>query len=251
MKSTILHSLTAAVAFFGLCATVEAACATGGKNSNYPSPYGTANTGAVGPVTSNLASPFTPSAPQARLTVVPTADAPAGRLQVAPAIEANSTAKAAIRDVPAAEIAEPAPATDEDLADITPATEEELADITPKDEADLATTLASIDGSGDGSASKIAESLKGLVGTWLAVSREGDGELSTVELKLDDNGWATLKVPGADGKSSTTTRKVEFDNNELKLTGGDADVILGKLVEFDSRQLVLERSGGQVTFVRP
>ena len=85
----------------------------------------------------------------------------------------------------------------------------------------------------------------------MAVSRHGDGELSTVELQLDDHGWAKLTVPGADGKPSTTTRKVEFENNELKLTGADADVILGKLVAFNSRQMVLERSGGQVTFVRP
>jgi hypothetical protein len=60
-----------------------------------------------------------------------------------------------------------------------------------------------------------------------------------------------LTVPGADGKTSTTTRKIEIENKELKLTGGDADVTLGKLVEFNSRQMVLERAGGQVTFVRP
>ena len=85
----------------------------------------------------------------------------------------------------------------------------------------------------------------------MAVSRQGNGELSTVELQLDDNGWAKLTIPGADGKPSTTTRKVEFENSELKLTGAEADVMLGKLVEFNARQMVLERSGGQVTFVRP
>ena len=75
--------------------------------------------------------------------------------------------------------------------------------------------------------------------------------MSAVELQLDDHGWAKLTVPGSDGKSSTTTRKAELENNELKLTGGDAEIMLGKLVDFNSRQMVLERSGSQVTFVRP
>lgn len=102
--------------------------------------------------------------------------------------------------------------------------------------------------------SKIADEIKGLVGTWMAVSRKGDGELSTVELQLDDHGWAKLTIPGADGTPSTTTHKVEFDKKELKLLGtsSEAEVLLGKLVDFNSSQMVLERSGGgQVTFVRP
>ena len=249
MKSSMINVLTSAAAFFALCATV-AACGHGSYYSNsyqsypsyssYPSQYSTApsqyptappqhstaNTAPVGPVTSNLTSPVTPSAPQAHITVVPTTDAPAGNLQIAspgPSESANGT----IHEVPSTE----SKATAKTDADASKALD--------------ATTAVKVE------TSKIADAIKGLVGTWMAVSRHGDGELSTVELQLDDSGWAKLTVPGADGKPSTTTRKVEFENNELKLTGADADVILGKLVAFNARQMVLERSGGQVTFVRP
>ena len=96
----------------------------------------------------------------------------------------------------------------------------------------------------------IAKGLKGLVGTWRGVSRNSDGELATIELKLDNKGWAKLTVPASDGTTSTTTRRVELDNNELKLTSNDNVLALGKLVEFNDRQMVLDRGGNHVTFVR-
>lgn len=96
----------------------------------------------------------------------------------------------------------------------------------------------------------IDSSIASLVGTWKAVARQGEGELTTVELHLDNRGWAELTVPGSDGKPSTTKSRVNFENQELKLTGSDKVVSLGKLVDFDSRQMVLERAEGQVTFVR-
>ena len=34
------------------------------------------------------------------------------------------------------------------------------------------------------------------------------------------------------------------------LTGQEAEMVLGKLVSVNSRQMVLEKAGGQVTFVR-
>jgi hypothetical protein len=43
---------------------------------------------------------------------------------------------------------------------------------------------------------------------------------------------------------------VDLKNEELRLTGSDIVVSLGKLVEFGSRQMVLERAEGQMTFVR-
>jgi hypothetical protein len=94
--------------------------------------------------------------------------------------------------------------------------------------------------------SKIAS----LVGTWKAVARKSDGELTTVELHLDNRGWAELTVPDTKGKPSTTKSRVNLENEELKLTGSDKVVSLGKLVEFNTRQMVLERAEGQVTFVR-
>jgi hypothetical protein len=103
----------------------------------------------------------------------------------------------------------------------------------------------------DSNASTVSDALQGLVGTWKAVARRGDGELTTVELRLDDRGWAELTVPGADGKPSTIKRRAELKGDELKLTGPDAELLLGQLIDVNSRQMVLARSGGQVTFVRP
>ena len=151
-------------------------------------------------------------------------------MQIASPVVAETVAK-----TEPVEVAKPTENTDEVLASTKAAIEEKLASLDKVEE----------------TPEEISEGLKGLVGTWMAVSRQGDGELSTVELQLNDNGWAKLTVPGSDGKSSTTTRKAELDNNELKLTGGDAEISLGKLVDFNSRQMILERSGSQVTFVRP
>lgn len=97
----------------------------------------------------------------------------------------------------------------------------------------------------------IDAALTGLVGTWSTPSRFGDGELTTVEVRFDDRGWAELTVPAADGKRSTIKRRVSLEDKELKLSGPDEETLsLGKLIEFDNRQLVLERSGRQITFVR-
>jgi hypothetical protein len=96
----------------------------------------------------------------------------------------------------------------------------------------------------------VDEKIASLVGTWKAVARQGDGQLTTVELHLDNRGWAELTVPGTDGKPSTTKSRVNLDNEELKLTDADKVVSLGKLVDFNTRQMVLERAEGQVTFVR-
>jgi hypothetical protein len=99
--------------------------------------------------------------------------------------------------------------------------------------------------------SAVDEKIAGIVGTWKAVARQGDGALTTIQLHLDNRGWAELTVPGSDGKPTTTKSRVNFENEELKLTGdGEKVVSLGKLVDFNSRQMVLERAEGQVTFVR-
>lgn len=93
--------------------------------------------------------------------------------------------------------------------------------------------------------------LFGIVGTWAGVSRIGDGELATVELKLDNRGWATLTVPGKNGKRSTIERRILLQDQELILSGPDVETqSLGKLIDFDDRQMVLQRGENQVTFVR-
>jgi hypothetical protein len=97
---------------------------------------------------------------------------------------------------------------------------------------------------------KLDDRIAKLVGIWKAVARRGNGELTTVELHLDNRGWAELTVPDNDGKPNTTKSRVDFENDELKLKGDDKVVSLGKLVESTSRQMVLERAEGRVTFVR-
>jgi hypothetical protein len=223
-----------------LLGTVEAtnACGPGGRpnynvNNNpypaypprytppYPGPYAPS-----GPVTANIAKSTAPVAPSANLTVVDSAPSSSFKNAI---LTPGSLPTATVREVPAAETSDEAEAT---------TTPEPPATATVEKEPAVEKTTE-----------KIAEAIKGLVGTWLAVARK-DGKLTTVELQLDDRGWAKLTVPGSDGKPSTTTRKVEFENEELKLIGSGSDVTLGKLVEFDSRQMVLDREGGQVTFVR-
>jgi hypothetical protein len=224
MKSAVLYTLVATLSLTTLNAFAQS-CQTGG--GQYPgvgpaSPYapnGTFPTAAevqqfLSQSSAGVAAPVaSPAAPQARITVVDPTEASATNSSAA-----GSTGSARITVVP-----------DDSLS-------------VPGGTSKSVTT--GVD------SSSIAEGLKGLVGNWTAVARVGDNELTTVELQLDDRGWATLTVPGTDGKKSTIKRRVEFKNDEIKLTGPDAETVLGKLVSFNSRQMVLEKAGGQVTFVR-
>jgi hypothetical protein len=188
-------------------------------------------------VTSQASTSVT--APQAHISIVrPSDNIPTGRVQVVPADVSRSLS--------AARTANPRPR----LKKVLPPAAFTVSD--PKPQTDTTKPLENLTAEKEDT-SKIAEEIKDLVGTWMAVSRQGDGELSTVELQLDDHGWAKLTIPGADGKPATTTRKVEVEKKELKLTGSgaNADMVLGKLVDFNSHQMVLERSDGLVTFVRP
>jgi hypothetical protein len=90
-----------------------------------------------------------------------------------------------------------------------------------------------------------------LVGAWQAVARNENGELTKIELRLDENGWATLTVPGQDGDTSSTRRRAELKDGQLVLTGEGNDINLGKLASFDKNQVILDRLFGQITFVRP
>lgn len=90
-----------------------------------------------------------------------------------------------------------------------------------------------------------------LLGMWKAVARDPDGQLTTIELKLDANGWATLVMPAEDGGRTSVERRVVLEDGELKLNGEKSSVSLGKLANADANRLTLERPNGQVTFVRP
>jgi len=128
---------------------------------------------------------------------------------------------------------------------VADAVAEALAKVAPDAKAKNVTEIASEEDAA------LSEALRGLVGTWKAVARHGDGELTTVELQLDDRGWAKFTVPDSDGKPSTVERRVELENDELKLTGPDTELTLGKLIESNRRQMVLARADGRITFVRP
>jgi hypothetical protein len=215
----------------------QGTCATGG-----------ANPGGIGPVSPygsgvyNAADPFS----------FPSAIQPASAIGVRPAVAQaritvvdastplQTTANVAGPSAPAARLTVVA----DNAAPATPATKSSGSESV--DSTNVETTPAL-----DSSTSTINDALKGLVGTWKAVARRGDGELTTVELRLDDRGWAELTVPDANGKPSTIKRRAELEGDELKLTGPEAELLLGQLIDVNSRQMVLARAGGQVTFVRP
>jgi len=205
-------------------------------NSPAVSPFGAANPAAVN---------FAPSSPQSRLTVVPSTLSTA--VSSAPTVTTANTENVGtlhvVPDTDTTTVPKTSPTVDPALTKPIEATVSTKA--APKVDATAAAPKEDD--------SKIADELKGLVGTWMAVARHGDGELTTVELQLDSKGWAKLTVPGTSGTPSTITRRVELneENKELKLTSPEGALALGKLVEFNSRQFVLDRDGGQVTFVRP
>ena len=227
MKTATFYAVIAIVASFGLTAFGEQAC-----NGNAGGQVG------VGPVDSFppvAEAPFFPPVDQfpgagspSASPLVPTAP-PVAQVRITPlnsALQGATTKTAApsarVSLVAAQQVPAPQTAVTSDTAS---ATSGENTDLDP--------------------------ALAGLVGTWSAVSRYGDGELTTVELQFDDRGWAELTVPAADGKRSTINRRAIFEDHELKLSGPDEQTLsLGKLIELDSRQMVLERTGRQITFVR-
>ena len=241
MKSTVVCFVIASLLLVSN-AYAQGTCAVNG-----------ANPGGVGPVTPyesgaiNSVDPFNyppaiqpaayvgvrPLASQARITVVDAASPLRTQVNTvkssAPTARLTVVADDSTREKPVAKVADAPQPVEQTKLDV-------VTETTPSTESDDAT---------------ISDALKGLVGTWKAVARHGDGELTTVELRLDDRGWAELTVPRADGKPSTIKRRAELNGQELKLTGPNAELLLGELIDVNSRQMVLARAGGQVTFVRP
>ena len=242
MKSAVLSIALVSASIFGLSHKALAICTDGSLQPG---------TGAIDPYAPISDVPYYPTSPVTPM-LLPTApstgvqpgasspSAPSARITV---VDASSSGRAAKPAVPTARLT---------------ALSESAKDASKANAAAVAKTLDALQSEADKIAAdaapakeEIDPALKGLVGTWLAVARHGDGELTTVELKLDDRGWAQLTVPGADGKPSTMKRRVELEDEELKLTGPDAEVTLGKLIDVTSRQMVLARADGQITFVRP
>ena len=230
MKTATFYAVIAIVASFGLTAFGEPAC-----NGNAGGQVG------VGPVDSFppfAEAPFFPPADQfpapglpAASPATPTAP-PVAKVKITPLNSAPQGASAKASAAPSARVS---------LVAIQPLAEAEAA----------AAAAAATDTDPPAPEENIDPALAGLVGTWSAVSRYGDGELTTVELQFDDRGWAELTVPAADGKRSTIKRRASLEDNELKLSGPDEQTLsLGKLIELDSRQMILERTGRQITFVR-
>ncbi len=215
MKSAVLFTLVASLSFSGLNAYGQGTCHTGA--GQYPG---------VGNASPYAANGAYPSAAQVQAFL---SQSPAG----------VATPNAASPAAPQARITVVDPTEPAAVSSASAASSTTSARITV-----VSDSAVAVD------SNAMTDALKGLVGTWTAVARYGDNELTTVELQLDDRGWATLTVPGSDGKPKTIKRRVEFKNDEIKLTGPEAEMVLGKLVSANSRQMVLEKAGGQVTFVR-
>jgi hypothetical protein len=225
MKTAFCSIVFAIVSLWSFSVFGQGTCHKGGNVQPYPNapaaPYGAPGGGVYNPVQNYGGYP---SANQLNTATYPTTASPAvptARITVVSASMPSSLPS--IATTPAAKLTV--------VADDVPTAPKATEIVEEKPDA--------ID-------SKIAS----LVGTWKAVARKSDGELTTVELHLDNRGWAELTVPDTKGKPSTTKSRVNLENEELKLTGSDKVVSLGKLVEFNTRQMVLERAEGQVTFVR-
>ncbi|MEX2169135.1 MAG: hypothetical protein WD851_07480 [Pirellulales bacterium] len=229
MKTATFYAVIAIVASFGLTAFGEQAC-----NGNAGGQQGIGSASSDSPFAE---APFFPSVDQfaapglpAASPATPTAP-PIAQVRITPLNSAPLAAPAGLSAAPSARIS--------------------LVTAKPRVEPESAAAATDTDPAAPEEEANIDPALAGLVGTWSAVSRYGDGELTTVELQFDDRGWAELTVPAADGKRSTIKRRASLEDNELKLSGPDEQTLsLGKLIELDSRQLILERTGRQITFVR-
>ncbi len=89
-----------------------------------------------------------------------------------------------------------------------------------------------------------------IFGTWTVIGTHGDGDLYTAELQLNDAGTAKLTIPNDEGQPITTRHKIAFDNQFLKLVGTQTDVQIGKVLEVNDRQMVVDGKNGIMTFVR-
>lgn len=249
MKIALFCSLPIILALLALEAFAQGTCPNGGG-------------GAVGPVVDHVRGPVVGLLPQAsspqdlaplpessapRITVIqlPAASvipaavpaAPAARITVLPADAPTATASAMpkLRLTIVDDVVPVVPAKTQVAAATNP---EPTPPVEPAPSVEPAKPEA------------IDDAIAGLVGKWKAVARHSNGTLTTVELQLDSRGWAELTVPDKTGTPSTIKSRVKYEDQELKLESGDAVTLLGKLVTFNQRQMVLERAEGKVTFVR-
>jgi hypothetical protein len=92
--------------------------------------------------------------------------------------------------------------------------------------------------------------LAAIEGIWTAVARSSNGELRTIELKLDSGGWARLTIPDALGQAKTIERRAVIEDGQLILQDGDQELLLGQIAQVKSNQFVVTRDNGQVTFLK-
>lgn len=89
-----------------------------------------------------------------------------------------------------------------------------------------------------------------IFGTWSIAGTDRAGKLITAELQLDASGGAKLAIPDADGKPVTTKHQLAIEKQSLKLIGAHKDVLIGKVVEVNERQMVIDGKDGPMTFIR-
>ena len=205
MKSAAFYTVFAAASSLAVTSIAQAACQNGGNNQqNFQQPAGFGQQSQFGQAPAGQFFPQAARPNQAPAAAAPQfAAAPAGPKARITVVSAGS---------PSAVVASKAPTSRITVVTATPKVETKVATVeTPKVEAPkaelkeepvvVAETKAPSEPKEELAA--IEPALKDLVGDWSAVARRNDGELTTVELKLDDRGWAKLTVPGTDGKPST------------------------------------------------
>ncbi|MGH7127675.1 MAG: hypothetical protein ACREIV_03840, partial [Planctomycetaceae bacterium] len=90
-----------------------------------------------------------------------------------------------------------------------------------------------------------------IMGLWETVTVDETGRENTLRVNLEPTGDATVTVDAAGIGPVTLKRKFAVQDGNFNLIDGQDVLTLGKVVSANKDQVVMERDGAQLTFVRP
>ena len=97
----------------------------------------------------------------------------------------------------------------------------------------------------------VPEELRAILGLWESKSTDAEGQVSSIELNLQETGDATLTVQAAGISPVSVTRKFAVNDGLFTLGDGEGKLTLGKVVSADADQVVLDAAAGRLTLTRP
>lgn len=89
-----------------------------------------------------------------------------------------------------------------------------------------------------------------LVGDWEAEIAGPNAAPQRILLSIRANGMASISIPTSGQGSTTLSRRMVFQDGMLSLEDGGQSMSLGRLMQADANQLILERSSGRLNFAR-